>query len=240
MNGIHTVTLATSKPDSLTPKMILFADWLIPMGFVPDSLVQFLPEENGMSFTLCENIPKYSALAQATRAQGGTFAKIHLYKYRINASLGISGTILQKIGLACGDTMLVRYEFGFIQMRKLPGNTRVVTARLFGHWLEDLGFSAGESLTVDSSPNLITCQLHENGLARTHELVKFARQNKLNLLQVAAQKDNNDAPNFTIPIPRLEKAGFSPSDSFLATCEHGSIILQPINFEALGFNGATH
>jgi len=234
-NGIHTTTVTTAKPTLLTPKIALFAEWLIPMGFLPDTLVQSLPEPNGMSFTLYENVPKYSELSRKTREQGGILSNINFCKSRSKSYLCISGAVLQKIGLAFGDTMLIRYEYGFFRMRKLPADVKIVTKRIVGHWLEELGFVTNSILTVDSSPGLITCKLEENGHARVHQLVKYARKNKLNLLQVTAQKDNNYAPHFVIPISRFEKAGFTPEDSFFATYDHGIIKIHPIDFDALGF-----
>jgi len=234
MNGIHTtgVTWVNVKQK---PKVMFFADWLMPMGFVPNTLVQFLPEPNGMSFTLHENITKYSELAQKTREQGGTLININLYRHKPYACLSISGTVLQKIGLAYGDTMLIRYEYGFIRMRKLPADVKIVTARIGGQWLEGLGFVPDSVLTVDSSHSLVTCKLEENGQARTHELVKYARKNKLNLLQVRAQEDNSNYPQFVIPPSRFEKAGLTPDDFFLATYDYGLIKIHPIDFEELGF-----
>ena len=131
--------------------------------------------------------------------------------------------------------LLMRYEFGFIRARKLPADIKIVSARLFGQWLEELGFVPDTVLTVDSAQGVITCQLQENGRERVSALVKHARKNKLNLLQVTPQRDNSDYPQFEIPPSRFEKAGFAPDDSFLATYEYGRITLNPIDFEALGF-----
>jgi len=205
------------------------------MGFVPDALVQFLPEPNGMTFTLCDNVPKYSELLQQTREKGGVLLNINLLQHRPQAFLGISGTVLQKIGLSFGDTLLIRYEFGFVRMRKIPMDIKIVTSRLFGKWLAGLGFVPGSVLTVDSSPGLITCQLHENGQARTHELVNYARKNKLNLIQVTAQKDNNDYPQFVIPLSRFEKAGLANDENFLATYDYGLIKLHPVDLHLFDF-----
>jgi len=205
------------------------------MGFVPDALVQFLPEPNGMTFTLCDSFPKYSELAQQTREKGGVLLNINLYRHRPQAFLGISGVVLQNIGLTFGDTLLVRYEYGFIRMRKLPADLKIVTFRLFGHWLAELGFVPDSVLTVGSSPCLITCQLHENGRTRTNELVTYARKNKLNLIQVTAQKDNNDYPQFSIPLSRFEKAGLDSDDLFLATYDYGLIKLHPVDLDLFDF-----
>ena len=237
MNGIHLTTVTRITVKSNNPKLTFFADWLIPMGFVAGSLVQFIPESNGLSFTLCENIPKYSELANATRQKGGTFVHANIYRHREYPSISIAGAAFMSTGLKCGDLLLMRYEYGFIRMRKLPTHVgKIVTARLFGQWLEGLGFTPDSVVLVGSEKGLIDCQLQENGLARTYELVKHARLHKLNLLQVQAQRDNNKYPQFEIPKSRFEKAGFEYDDSFLASYEYGRIILRQIDFDALGFN----
>jgi len=233
MRGIH-LTKVTRMSDR--PRVSFFAEWLIPMGFVPDTLAQFMPEENGFSLTLCENVPKYSELVQRTREKGGSLIHVNLFNHREHPNVCISGVALQNIGLAYADMLLIRYEYGFMQVRKLPhNNSRVVTSRVFGQWLAELGFAPEAVLTVASEPNLITCTLQENGQARTHELVKYARDNKLNLLQVSSDRDNNGFPQFEIPPSRFEKAGLHPADSLLATGEYGRITLRKLDFEALGF-----
>ena len=236
MNGLHLTKMTSGGYGDDRPRLALFAEWFIPMGFVPDTLVQFLPEPGGMSFTLCENVPKYSELARTTREKGGSLIHVNMYSHRGYPCLSTGGHVFKRVGLACGDMMLIRYEYGFIKARKLPhGTGEIVTARLFGKWLEGLGFVPNAVLTADSVPGLITCRLQENGLERTHELVKYARVNKFNLIQVQSDRDNNGFPEFVIPPSRLEKAGFPLDDAFVATCEYGLINISRIDFEALGF-----
>ena len=233
MNGIH---LAKVTRIGNRPRVSFFADWLAPMGFVPDTLAQFIPEPNGFSLTLCESVTSYSELVQRTREKNGSLIHVNLYDHREHPNICISGVSLRNIGLAYADMLLIKYEPGFIRLRKLPhNNSRVVTARIFGQWLAELGFAPDTVLTVDSSPGVITCKLQENGQARASELVKYARKNKLNLLQVTAQADNSGFPQFEIPTSRFEKAGLAPDDSFLASGEFGRITLARLDFEVLGF-----
>lgn len=236
MNGIYLTKVSRLAVSPPKPSINFFAGWLTHMGFVPDSLFQLIPEPNGLSLTLCENIPKYSELARVTRENGGELLHVNLYKHKKEPNIHFSGAVLGRIGFSYDDILLVRYEYGFIRMRKLPQkNSRIVTARLFGQWLEEWGFVPESVITVDSADGLITCRLQENGRERTHELVKYARKNKLNLLQVTAQKDNSDFPRFEIPSSRFEKAGLNPDGFFLATGEYGRITLQQLDFDALGF-----
>jgi len=174
-------------------------------------------------------------LAKATREKGGTFVHAKLFRHREYPSISLVGAALKKTGLVYGDLMLMRYEYGFIRMRKVPANTSIVTSRLCGDWLNCLGFSPHSVMLVGSSRGLVDCKLQANGQERTHELVAFARRHKLNLLQVTPQKDNDNHPQFEIPLSRLEKAGLTANDSFFATYEYGRITLRQIDFDALGF-----
>jgi hypothetical protein len=102
--------------------------------------------------------------------------------------------------------------------------------------LADSGFLPDEVLTMAAEPGLITCKLQENGRERTAELVKFARENKLKLLQVQKTKLKNELGQyFDIPQSSLEKAGFAQDNTLLAVYEQGLIKLQKPNFIELGF-----
>lgn len=106
----------------------------------------------------------------------------------------------------------------------VPNNTvRIINGRLGGRWLGRLGFTFGEVLTVDASPGVITYQLHENGIERTLELVKFARKNKLRLVQVI---NNAGDPFIEIPRSYLKKAGLTLNEKLYAIYESGLLKLQ--------------
>ena len=238
MNGIDITSVTRLNRHTSTPRIQFHADWLKPMGYVPDALVQFLPEPDGMSFTLYnENIPKYSDLYRQTVEKGGTLMRVNHQWYREEPFLSLSGAHLNRTGLVFGDRLLIRYEDGFIRMRKLPGSgVKLVTSHLVGQWLADSGFLPDEVLTVASEPGLITCTLHENGLERSAELVRFAREKKLKLLQVQKIKYPKSIIHYIdIPPSCLEKAGFSTDESLIATYGHGTIKLQKPDFQELGF-----
>jgi hypothetical protein len=237
--NIHLIGMTVGKGSShINPRLAFFADWLRPMGFVPNALVQFIPESEGARFFLCnENIDSYSKLFRHTKERGGALVHSRQYAHRDCTCLSISGASLRSTGLLYGDNLIATYDYGFVHVRKLPeANMKIVTPRIFGQWLVELGFVAEEVLTVGSEHGLITCTLQENGIARTYELVKYARENKLNLLQISAMTDNNGYPQFEIPPSRLNKAGFSENEPLFALYEYGRITLQHIDFKALGFN----
>ena len=235
--GIHLTSVTRSGCNSNKPKIHFFAEWTRRMGFEPNVLIQCLPEDGGVTFILRnENIPSYSELFRETREKGGALIHPALYMHREYPCISISGITVRRAGLQYGDNLIARYEYGLIRMRKLPDDgTRVVNARVFGIWLEALGFLSGEALTVDSDPGLITCTLQENGQERAAELVKYAREKRLNLLQVKSVSDNNGVPMFEVPSSRVEKAGFLPDEVFCAVCGYGCIKLQKLDFVGLGF-----
>jgi len=210
------------------------------MGFIPDALVQFIPEDGGAKFRLCnENIDSYSALVQRTAELGGVLVHAKMYKHKDFPCLAVSGEVMKRTGLAVGDNLIARFEYGLIHLRRIPpGLVRVISAgRVSGQWLLEFGFEPEEVLTVTSQPGLITCQLQANGLERTAELVKHARINDLSLVQVRRVPDSRVIiPLIEIPPSRFAKAGVTPDDNLLATYEHGRIQLQKLDLTALGFD----
>ena len=234
--GIHLTNVSRGGCDDNKPKILFFAEWTRRMGFIPHALTQVLPEDGGVTFVLCnENIPSYSELFRETKEKGGSLIHPTLFMHRDYPCIHVSGETVRNAGLKYGDNLIAQYEYGLIRMRKLPDGVRVVNARIFGKWLEELGFMPDEVLTVDYKPGLITCTLQENGRERTGELVKYAREKRLSLLQLKRARDNNYAPMFEIPSSRLEKSGFSPDEAFHAVCSYGSIQLQKLDCRRYGF-----
>lgn len=231
--------LTTVTPRKNVPAILFFTELTHTMGFVPNALVQFLPENGGAKFRLCnENIVSYSQLYEDTAQLGGVLVHAKMFRHRDHPCLGVSGEVVRNTGLEHGDNLLARFEYGLIHLRKLPsGAVKVVTSRVFGKWLVELGFVDGSVLLVDSEPGLITCQLQENGIERAAELVKHAYANGLDLVQVQKIPDSRQEimSQFTIPLSRFIKAGFAPDDACLATYEYGRILLQKLDFAALGF-----
>ena len=225
-----------------SPRLVFAAPWMADMGFQDKALVQFLPENGGLSFVLCnENIRKYSDLFHATKQMGGSLVQV--YRHRDGLHLHISGSVLNGTGLEYGDTLLAKYEYGFIKLRKLPESTTIATVpHITGVWLGQIGFLAGDVFTIDALPGLITCTLHQNGVQRTTELVKHARQHKLTLMQVQSfrylkrvSREPGQYQWFDIPQNCMQKAGFTPGETLIASYKHGIIKLQKPDFTALGF-----
>jgi len=234
------------------PRIFLYAPWLDELGFTPESLVQALPEENGMVFTLCnENIKKYSQLLSDTRKKGGRL--VHVYTaddaYHHGTAVATSGQYIRACGLDMGDPIISRYDHGIIRIRKLPdiANTKVILAtniqerntgnpipkiRLYGAWLSDIGFTLDALVIATAEPGTITFELKDNDIRNYSDLVKYARQHKAKLLQV--RKERN-FPLIGMTGSIVARAGFSLYDVFIAYYEYGTIKLQKLDLERLGF-----
>jgi hypothetical protein len=83
-----------------------------------------------------------------------------------------------------------------------------------------------------SEPNCIIFQLQDGGMEKYKELVQFARQNKMKLLQI---REEAGLPNLMTTGSLVEKAGFEITDALSASYEDGIIKLQKLDFEKLGF-----
>lgn len=219
MNGIYQLCVTPkTTPSGKSIQISMRAGWLRDIGFVDDTLVQFIPESCGASFILCdEHINKYSELLRTTKEKGGFLIQVN------RSGLMVAGKLLFRTKLKEGDNLLAKYEHGFIRVRKLPdGIIKVVKPNPSGEWLADLGFSHGAFLSVAAESDLITCRLHENGNA----------QNKPQLIQ--AKKQNN-LLSFRIPPTVRKMAGFEIGEQLLAFCEYGLIKIQKPDFVELGF-----
>jgi len=213
-------------------------DWLAPMGFLPDALVQALPEPGGMVIRLCdENIPKYSALVQETAAKGG---KLIFGTCEQGTSLVTSGDYIYNGGLALGDSCVALYDYGLIRVRKLPPQTKIILAKrkqpksrmICGNWLLDIGFIPEALIAVSAEPGKITLSLQNNRIDSYAALVKHARIHKMRLIQVMSK---TDLICIAIPDISLKKAGLAIDEPYYAQYDHGLITLSRPDFQALGF-----
>ena len=107
----------------------------------------------------------------------------------------------------------------------VPQNAvRIIRGRLGGKWMERLGgFVLDDVWMIAAEPGSITYRLQGDGVARTLELVRFARQHRCQLLQV--QRDGASI-YLEIPATFLKKAGFAPDEMLLALYEPGLLKLQ--------------
>lgn len=262
---MNTLLLTVSKTGGalIRPKICVIGTWLAEMGFEPDSLVMAIPKQDGMTFTLCdENIKKYSDLVKSTKEQKGKLMQIILmsHKGKKSPTLITTGNYIRSGGLEIGDNIVVRYEYGIIKIKKLDfvrlgltehshtkiavvgkskrkqAHNHVPTIRLTGDWLAKIGFEKDGLVTAFSEPNTIIFQSQDDGIGKYSTLVKYARENKMRLIQVSQISNRiKQVPSIFLTGSCLEHADFQINDVFVAEYEQGLIKLKKINFDTLGF-----
>lgn len=231
------------------PRIVFSGEWLLDMGFTKNSLVQVLPEPNGLVFKHCdENIQSYSKLFNEAKEKNGKLVRVG------NAHRGVtfqtSGNILHTGGFAYGETFIAGYEYGLIRARKivsdklgienlkiiqlLPTSTKVhaIKLKLYGDWLSDFGFLADSLATAAIEHDGITIKLFDKYISEYAEAVKFARRGKFKLVHVW-RKRNTLCIEITGDF--LYRAGFELNDWLSASCTHDMIKLQKLDFKSLGF-----
>jgi hypothetical protein len=246
----------SSSADNTRPRINFQGDWLLEMGLTLGALVQVLPEPNGMVFNLCnENISSYSELMNSTREQGGSLIRVCFADKKTYKELTFqtSGKHIYSGGLKIGDALIAQYDYGIIRVRKIAAKNLgfksvkiiqmtyrkdkytgilIPKLRLSGSWLNDIGFTAHELVTAESEQDIITFKVQENGMSNYKDLVKYARQNKMKLLQI---REEAGLPNLMTTGSLVENAGFEITDALAASYEDGIIKLQKLDFEKLGF-----
>ena len=209
--------------------------WLPEMGFVPGAPIKVMAVPGGIDFSLCgdETVEK---IIHVISSDG---------KGCQTPKLAVSGEHIYSYGLALGDTLAARHEYGKIQVRKLPvtasnkyiiissvKDTNDLCPRVFfsGTWLTELGFVQDALATISSEPGIMTFKLQDNDV-EYRALVKYARKNRMQLLQVKKMSD----PAIEVEGMCVEKSGFEVDDICSVHYEHGLIRLEKLDAEQLGF-----
>jgi hypothetical protein len=232
-----TVTPSPSKNNINSYRLRIHLSWLPTVGFVSDALVQMLPEPGGITFVLCdENIKKYSELYALTKEKDGNLI-LASHASDGYPQLCLQGKNVRNAGLTPGDSMLIRYKYGLIRLRKLPDGVKVIyftpdSARFAASWLTDIGYIGGSVFMADAKSGIITCKLEHDAQNRMQQLVQHARRNKMYLLQVRKIKNSQ---SIDLTAPCLKRAGFTDQDVLLATYSNGLLQLQKPDFIGLGF-----
>ena len=231
------------------PRIQIVGDWLTEIGFVSGALVQTLPKEGELIFTLSDKNINYSELFNETREQGGTLNRIFISDTRTVQGLTLvtTGKHIAKCGFQFGDTLVAKYEYGCIRVRKVSGNVRLVNVAkqknergitepkiyMFGDWLNEIGFSSDTLVTVAAAPDCITLTAHNKEIIYS-EIVKYARRHKMRLIQVGVRQ-HTTFPLINAKGAYIEKAGFGLDDIFAAYYEYGIIKLQKFDPQRFGF-----
>ena len=242
------------------PRISFFGDWLGDIGFVPNALVQAIPMQGGVDFTLCdENASTYSDLFFKARAMGGSL--VRAYRSNTKGQKGTtfvaSGHYIYIGGLAIGDSFIAKYDYGVIRVRKVNAgklgfeNAKAIVTtqikdkyldepvpkvRICGDWLGDIGFTAG-TLAIASSEQGVICLDAKNANTEYSALVKCARRRGLSIFQVynATHNRKNPCPCIDITGSFVDRAGFRAGDMLVASYRTGAIKVQRLELEKLGF-----
>ena len=114
----HTLSVLRAGRGRFLSPVIAFCPPCLPdLGFVPNALVQVLPEAGGIFFILCdENIRKYSELLRATEEKKGTLLTVDCYE--TGARIELKGHYIRNARLDIGDHLIATYEYGLIRIRR--------------------------------------------------------------------------------------------------------------------------
>jgi len=232
------------------PRIQLCGNWLPEMGFVDGALVQSLPEPEGFVFNLCNDNVNYSDLYHSTKARGGTLIRVSLCDERNQSGVALitAGKHITAGGLKFGDSLIAKCEYGCIRVRKVGGSVRLIhVARtkndrtgavmphvfILGDWLSGIGFPPDTLVTVYSDYEGIIFTAHGEEIIYRN-IVKYARQNKMRLIQVSTK---NGIPLISVTGTIVDRAGFGLDDIFTADYgEYGIIKLQKLDLGRFGFS----
>ena len=216
-------------------RICLSGQWLPDMGFIPHALVRVIPEPGGVTLAVC--------MDSSTQGHGGKVIRVpdtNGWKVK-SPELVVAGKCLCETGLHYGEPLIARYSPGLIRIRRFPASAKAVTMtdnqiRLAGSWLAESGFLPDTVALAFPKPGRIVIKRYNTALAIISDyadLVRFARQNKVTILQFC-----NDKRKFTcanIPSSCVDKAGFAPGDTLIAYYEHNQVVIQRLDLSELGF-----
>ena len=232
------------------PRIQIVGDWLPELGFANGALVQSLPEPDGLVLTPYNENINYSELYNSTKEKGGALNRLYISNTVTTKgpTFVTTGQHLLSGGLKIGDACVAKCEYGRIRIRKVKGNVRLINAcrtkrktetcapssmvRMLGEWLNEIGFTRDTLMTVAAEPGRITFTAHSQAIVYS-EIVKIARKNKMQLVQVSTIRGN--APLIQLTGRRITTAGFDVGDIFTADYEYGTIKLQKFDPQRFGF-----
>ena len=226
--GVLHVT-STKKPP-IRHKINIRSPWLADLGFIPGTAVFASPEQDG--FTL--SLQNYSN-------ENGKLIHVGLEKVDKPAlSLNFANNFATA-GLSGGDFLAAGYQYGLITARKIPDVQKCYTVgfrshgpflRLYGDWISDLGFLLDSIVIATISRDFIVLRLWDDPAATYDDIVKFARPNKLQVLQV---HKNQLITFIDLDAHVLERAGLESGDICGICHKHGAITLFKPDLQKLGF-----
>jgi len=231
------------------PRIQIIGDWLTEIGFVNGALVQTLPKQDELTFTLSDKNINYSELYNETRRQGGTLNRVFISNTRTlkGHTLVTAGKYIGKCGFQYGDTLVAQYQYGSIRVRRAGENTHLFQVGnikkaytgepepriwLHGDWMNEIGFTPDTLVTAAAEHGCITFSAHSKEIIYS-EIVKHARKHKMKLIQVATTTYGQ--PLINMKGSCINRAGFACEDMIAAHYENGAIKLQKFDPQRFGF-----
>ena len=223
---------ATKKPPYRT-KIGIRSSWLADIGFVCGVPVRAIPLPDGFILALQDECNRHN----------GKLIHVGLDGTKLALTLNFANNFTIA-GLAAGDFLAARYEYGIITAKKLPPAQKyyVVAShnhgaflRLNGAWLNDAGFLPDTIAMVAVQRDCISLRLWDEtaeSAASYSEIVKFARTHQYQILQ--AQK-NQHITIIDLDGYLLNRAGVNTGDIAGIHYEHGRITLFKPDLQKLGF-----
>jgi|GEM_PF-6640391 len=210
------------KPDRRTSIRTSFK-WLAKMGFVAGALVCAVPHQDGFSIELQNE--KNVGLGKTIRVGIENRVPKPVLTVQLTKNFSIPE-------LSGGDFLVATYEYGRIIAKKLPPADKYYVVswqnygaylRLNGGWMDDAGFPPETIVTAAPSGNCITFDAWNGKVDEYPALVKFARKNKLQVLQTRTCLQNITFINLYKEL--LDKAGFADGDVAGIRCGRGQITM---------------
>jgi len=231
MRVLHVTT--TKEPPCRT-KIKISSPWLADMGFVYGAPVRAIPLPDGLTLVL-QN--------EHNEKEGGKLIHVGLYRDKPTMTLNFSKSFSIP-GLATGDFLAARYEYGVITARKISRAQKYCAVashnhgaflRLNGAWLDDAGFLSDTIVMAAVCRDCITLRLWDESAkpnATYSDIVKFARAHKYQVLRAQV---NQKITYINLGAHLLSRAGFGIGDIAGIHYEHGRITLLRSDLQQLGF-----
>ena len=226
-------------------KVAIRGSWLENLGFNHKTPVIATPQPSGFTLRVADANAVNATGANVVNATTDTSSSgklIYVWMEDGRPALHVNfAGIFAANGLAVGDFLAVRYEYGLIEARKLPPAQKYYVVgthnhgaflRLYGNWLDDAGVMLdGGVVTVAVATTCITLRVWDEPGLDYADIVKFARRLKYQLVQ--AQK-NQDVTFIDLDGYLLNRAGFDSGDICGVRYVRGIITLFKPDLQKLG------
>ena len=228
---------AIYKPQYRT-RIHIRSPWIDSMGFVPGTLVRVVSRQDGFTLAI------HNESSAMEKVEGSKFIRVGLEKKKLKPCCQMGVYLTREFsveGLVAGDFLAAGYDYGIIEARKLPSAREYVVIasknysaylRLNGDWLSDIGFIPDSVVTVSLTQGSITLKVWNDSTMAYSELVKLARQNKYQIIQV---RKNQHITRLDLTGHLLNSAGFNEGDISGIHYDYGMIRLFQPDLQRIGF-----